>query len=190
MNQTEMWGILIGALIMLVPLLIIHNLSDPNYIFNHFSSLFWVIGGFTAALIDGNRIGGGILTGFLAGLIAAIITFVLYIPSISFDALDLIPSVILFVVMIGLFGIIGGLMGRLVNEWRFKTIEIYKWALNLVFTVSLLLFSIFFFIPSSSYGFYGAILTVVSVMVLMFAGSLKVVLKLIKVAEGQRKSDL
>ena len=192
MNQKEILGILIGALIMLVPLLVLHNFSDPNYIISHFSAFFWVIGGFAAAFIAGKKVKGGILTGFLAGLIAAIITFVFYIPSIAFDVVDLIPSAILFIVMIGLFGITGGLMGRLVNEWKFKTVETHRWVLDLVFAISLLLFSIFLFIPSSSYGFYGAILSVVSFMVLLLTTSLKVMLKLINALEGRekRKSDI
>ena len=192
MNQKEILGILIGALIMLVPLLVLHNFSDPNYIISHFSAFFWVIGGFAAAFIAGKKVKGGILTGFLAGLIAAIITFVFYIPSIAFDVVDLIPSAILFIVMIGLFGITGGLMGRLVNEWKFKTVETHRWVLDLVFAISLLLFSIFLFIPSSSYGFYGAILSVVSFMVLLLTTSLKFMLKLINALEGRenRKSDI
>lgn len=123
MNQI---GVLIGAVIMLIPfLLLLPNLNPNNVItyFNNvisdFSAFLWVIGGFVAALIVGKNIKGGILAGFLAALISNIIIFTLY--SSVFGALT--SAVIFFIVLVGLFGIIGGLIGGLVNRWRFKTIK-------------------------------------------------------------------
>ncbi len=187
MNQKRIFAVLIGVIIMLVPLFVLPDLSNPNNIVNDFSAFLWIIGGFAAAFMVGKGIKSGILTGFSAGIIAGIITFVLYIHAITFDTADLIASAILFMVMLGLFGIAGGLICGLVNEWRSKTMDGWKWALNFVFAISLLIFLVLTFIPSPSYGLYGAMLFFVSFTVLLLVGLLMVLLKIIKILEGYER---
>jgi|GEM_PF-6145754 hypothetical protein len=92
-----------------------------------------MIGGFVTAFVAEKNIKGGIWTGFLAVLISNIIIFTLYSP--IFGALT--GFVIFFIIMAGFFGITGGLMGGLINRWRFKTITKEKFILAAVFALSL-----------------------------------------------------
>jgi len=113
MNRKEIIAVLIAAVIMLIPFSL-----DLDYIP---SAILWVIGGFAGALIAGKGIKNGILTGFLAAIIASIPIIVF------FGSLALKPIGILFIlfdiVLMSMFSIPGGLIGGLVNRRRFKTIE-------------------------------------------------------------------
>ena len=85
------------------------------------AAILWTIGGFAASFIAGKGIKNGILISFLAALIASMPIF------LFFGVLALKPEgimfIILFIVLMTMFSIPGGLLGGLVNRWKFKTIE-------------------------------------------------------------------
>lgn len=113
MNRKEIIAVLTGSVIMLIPFAL-----DLDYFP---SAILWVIGGFVGAFIAGKGVKNGILTGFLAAIIAGLPIIVF------FGVLALKPLGILFTLLdiafMAMFSIPGGLIGGLVNRWRFKTIE-------------------------------------------------------------------
>jgi len=113
MNRKEFIAVLFGALIMIIPFLLDLNYSP--------SAILWIIGGLAAAFIAGKGIKNGILVGLLAAIIASMPIFLL------FGVLALKPEGILlislFILLMAVFSVPGGLMGGLINRWRFKTIE-------------------------------------------------------------------
>ncbi len=113
MDRKEIIAVLTGSVIILIPFAL--NLDYFP------SAILWVIGGFVGAFIAGKGVKNGILTGFLAAIIASLPIIVF------FGVLALKPLGILFTLLdiafMAMFSIPGGLIGGLVNRWRFKTIE-------------------------------------------------------------------
>ena len=113
MDRKEFIGVLFGALIMIIPFLL-----DLDYIP---SAILWIMGGFAAAFIAEKGINNGILLGLLSVLIASTPVF------LFFGVLALKPGGILFIalwlMLMAVFSVPGGLVGGLVNRHRFKTVE-------------------------------------------------------------------
>ena len=158
MNRKEIITVLIASVIMLIPFSL-----DLSYLP---SAILWTIGGFVAAFIVGKGIKYGILAGFLAILIASMPIF------IFFGILALKPAGILFIasfiMLMALFSIPGGLIGGLINRWKFKTIAKDKFIISIFFSLCFLL--VLFSLLSKSY-----IYILIFSLILLLTGSILII---------------
>lgn len=168
MDERKVVSVLIGAFIMLIPFLSHLSILSPDTVTNYFdivirdsSAFLWMIGGLVTAFVAEKGIKGGIWVGFLAAFISNIIIFTLYSP--VFGALTVF--VIFFIIMVGLFGIIGGLMGGLLNRWRFETITRGKLILTFLFALYLFAVFLLFLIPSPTNDPSGGIFVFLAIIV-------------------------
>jgi hypothetical protein len=164
MNKKEGIGVLSGVIIMLIPFLsflYVLSYSDVysyfNAVISDYSAFLWMIGGFVAAFLAGKNIKDGIWTGFLAVLISNILFFSLGSPIL--DGFN--PFIIFFIIVAGIFGILGGVMGGLVNRWRSKTITKENFILKFILASSLFISSFLFIVPSPANDLYGYSLEVI-----------------------------
>lgn len=127
MNKKEFYAILIGAVIMLVPSLLVYKNLDTFG--DALSWALWMIGGFAAAFIGGKNIKCGVLNGFLAAIISGVIVIIIftvimknhdYSSNLVNNVITLAFIAIVFIVYPGIFSMIGGYFGGLTNRLRNK----------------------------------------------------------------------
>ncbi len=109
-------AIIIGILIVVIPTFVF---SDQNY-----TLLLLLIGGLVVSLIAGGKSEDGALNGAVMGLIAALIVLISR-GNIPFDDIFFVQTVIFemggAILILALFGFVGGLIGFLIRDLLIKT---------------------------------------------------------------------